>query len=149
MMTHLIKFDTFSEDVTRFYVAETILAINSIHRLHYIHRDIKPDNLLLDSKGHLKLSDFGLCTGLETSKVSNLHQHLEGASQKLNDSDQDSLKLSRHERFNSWKGKRRPLAFSTVGTPDYIAPEVFLKEGYTEACDWGSVGVIMYEMLGG
>jgi len=41
------------------------------------------------------------------------------------------------------------LAYSTVGTPDYIAPEVFLKEGYTEACDWWSVGVIMFEMLVG
>lgn len=38
MMTHLIKLDTFSEDVTRFYIAETILAIESIHNLSYIHR---------------------------------------------------------------------------------------------------------------
>ena len=67
LMTLLMKEDTLSEDVTQFYVVETALAIEYIHSLGFIHRDIKPDNLLLDSKGHIKLSDFGLCTGLKKS----------------------------------------------------------------------------------
>ncbi len=72
-MTHLIKYDVFTEEQTRFFIAETILAIDSIHKLNYIHRDIKPDNLLLDRRGHIKLSDFGLCTELKTQKINNLH----------------------------------------------------------------------------
>ena len=56
----LIDKDIFSENETRFYVAELILAIEDMHKMNYIHRDIKPDNILIDSTGHLKLTDFGL-----------------------------------------------------------------------------------------
>jgi serine/threonine kinase 38 len=58
MMTLLIKKDTFSEEMTQFYVAETASAIDYIHKLGFIHRDIKPDNLLLDSKVNNFLFSF-------------------------------------------------------------------------------------------
>jgi serine/threonine kinase 38 len=61
LMSLLIKEDTFSENVTRFFMAEASHAISSVHALGYIHRDIKPDNMLLDARGHLKLTDLGLC----------------------------------------------------------------------------------------
>ncbi|CAH1446707.1 unnamed protein product [Lactuca virosa] len=67
MMTLLMRKDTLTEDEARFYVAETVLAIESIHKHNYVHRDIKPDNLLLDRYGHLRLSDFGLCKPLDCS----------------------------------------------------------------------------------
>ncbi|KAJ9599608.1 hypothetical protein L9F63_009925, partial [Diploptera punctata] len=47
------------EDMARFYLAELVLAIRSLHNMGYVHRDIKPDNILIDMCGHLKLADFG------------------------------------------------------------------------------------------
>eukprot|EP00118_Oscarella_pearsei_P002100 m.9490 g.9490 ORF g.9490 m.9490 type:complete len:455 (+) comp21386_c0_seq1:59-1423(+) len=141
MMTLLIKKDTLTEAETRFYMAEAILAIDLIHRLGFIHRDIKPDNLLLDSKGHLKLADFGLCTGLKKAHRTDFYRDLT-SSDKNSGVVQHDLK----KKIESWKKNRR-AAYSTVGTPDYIAPEVFLQTGYTKAVDWWSLGVIMYEML--
>ncbi|CAI8049436.1 Serine/threonine-protein kinase 38-like [Geodia barretti] len=141
MMTLLMKKDILSEDVTRFYIAETVLAIDSIHTLNFIHRDIKPDNLLLDAKGHIKLSDFGLCTGLKRGHRTDFYRDLNNVD--LSDP-RDSRRFAQ-----AWKRNRRDRAYSTVGTPDYIAPEVFLQTGYTHLCDYWSLGVIMYEMLMG
>ena len=59
LMTMLIKYDTFSEDVTRFYIAECVLALEGIHQLGFIHRDIKPENLLVGIRGEVKIADFG------------------------------------------------------------------------------------------
>lgn len=62
LLTLLSKFeDRLSEEMARFYLAEMVLAINSIHQLNYVHRDIKPDNILIDLKGHIRLADFGSC----------------------------------------------------------------------------------------
>ncbi|XP_052441685.1 serine/threonine-protein kinase MRCK beta isoform X3 [Carassius gibelio] len=62
LLTLLSKFeDRLPEDMAKFYVAEMVLAIHSIHQQRYVHRDIKPDNVLLDMNGHIRLADFGSC----------------------------------------------------------------------------------------
>ncbi|KAI9844403.1 MAG: Serine/threonine-protein kinase [Sclerophora amabilis] len=153
LMTMLIKYEIFSEDITRFYMAEIILAIEVVHKLGFIHRDIKPDNIILDKGGHIKLTDFGLSTGFHKQHDNSYYQQLlTGKSNKPRDRssvslDQINLTVSNRGQINTWRKSRRVMAYSTVGTPDYIAPEIFSGQGYSFECDWWSLGTIMFECL--
>ncbi|CAL8298905.1 unnamed protein product [Boreogadus saida] len=55
------------EKWAKFYTAEVVMALDAIHSMGFIHRDVKPDNMLLDSNGHLKLADFGTCMKMDTT----------------------------------------------------------------------------------
>lgn len=148
LMSKLVEKDTFTVEETRFYIAELISAVHSIHEMNYIHRDIKPDNILIDLTGHLKLTDFGLCTGFHEEPNFELMSQNNRSSLLVEDLKEDA-KLSPLEKMYNHKKSKRSLAFSTVGSPNYIAPEVLLKAGYGKECDFWSVGIIMFEMLFG
>lgn len=113
LMTLLIARDTLTEEESRFYVAEMVVAIDTIHRLGFIHRDVKPDNLLIDRSGHIKLSDFGLCKSFNVD-VETLPSTVHSSSASDLKSQISGLTVS--ERAAAWKKNARKQAFSTVGT---------------------------------
>lgn len=99
----------FTEEQTRFYAAQMVLALEYLHSREIVYRDLKPENVLLDAQGYIKVTDFGL------------------SRQNVRENDVKSI----------------------CGTPEYLAPEIILKQGYGRAVDWWTLGSIVYEMLVG
>jgi serine/threonine protein kinase len=141
MMTWLIKKDFFSEEEAKFYLAEICLAVDSVHKLDYVHRDLKPDNILLAADGHIKLSDFGLSKPYSSQEPDEDVENLLKRASQQNSKERKSKKMSR--------SKDREKMWEIVGSNGYIAPEVLLKQGYGNECDWWSVGCMMFEMICG
>jgi microtubule-associated serine/threonine kinase len=122
-------------DMARFYFAETILAVEYLHSFGIVHRDLKPDNLLITGMGHIKLTDFGL------SKIGLMNLATNLCEEYKSEKERERLLLDKEtKQFNDKQ---------VFGTPEYIAPEVILRQGYGKPVDWWSMGVILYEFLVG
>lgn len=111
------------EAIARAYIAELCLALHYLHEtLGVVHRDIKPDNVLIDAAGHVVLTDFGL-------------SHF-GVSENL-------------AAAPEAEGGDHPPARTGVGSPPYMAPELLLGTGHGPAVDWWALGIVAYELLTG
>lgn len=109
-----------SEVHARFYIACVASALDHLHEQCIIYRDVKLENVVLDARGYAKLCDFGLARFVEAS---------------------DS-RAGGHRRSAA-------KAYTTCGTPEYMAPETVGNRGYSFTADWWSLGVLSFSILTG
>ncbi|TPX39165.1 hypothetical protein SeMB42_g06430 [Synchytrium endobioticum] len=172
LSTLLSAFGTFDEDTARMYAGEVTLALEYLHANGITHRDLKPDNMLINQEGHIKLTDFGLARITVQDKESSLNadspeEVLNNLSQlntltrrtinrrgvdeaattqddaRISTSPDNTAHLRRHSRRVRHDSK--PL----LGTPDYLAPELLLGLGHGSAVDWWALGICIFEWLVG
>ncbi|PPE00048.1 hypothetical protein GOBAR_DD02940 [Gossypium barbadense] len=151
----------FSEQAARFYVAEVLLALEYLHMLGIIYRDLKPENVLVREDGHIMLSDFDLSLRCAVSPtlVKSSNSTLESKNSAycaqpacieptcVMQPDCIQPALSPLPELIAEPTNARSMSF--VGTHEYLAPEIIKGEGHGSAVDWWTFGIFLYELLFG
>ncbi|QCD80656.1 protein kinase PINOID 2-like [Vigna unguiculata] len=168
----------FSITSTKFYAAETLLALEYLHMMGIVYRDLKPENVLVREDGHIMLSDFDLSlkcdvvpkllrskTRVERS-IKSTKRSVPACTAPMQPVLSCLLASSKKKKATVTTVIRENVEVeeldpelvaepidakskSFVGTHEYLAPEVILGQGHGSAVDWWTFGVFLYEMLYG
>ncbi|KAJ1450461.1 kinase-like domain-containing protein [Pelagophyceae sp. CCMP2097] len=102
----------------KFYSACVIVALSHIHAQGVAYRDLKPENLLLDSAGYLKVIDFGF-----------------------------AKEIPWHDKGLGFDKGPQQKTYTICGTPEYLAPEIIQSKGHDQAVDCWAIGCLVYELV--
>ena len=115
-----------NENIIRFYTAEVICALEYLHINGYIHKDIKPENIMIDKNGHIKLTDFDLSckTNVSVNIINNTLQYKE----------------------NTFYDDNEKYITNICGTFEYMPPEIIAGDKYNSKVDLWMFGILLYEL---
>uniref|UniRef100_A0A453M4W2 non-specific serine/threonine protein kinase n=1 Tax=Aegilops tauschii subsp. strangulata TaxID=200361 RepID=A0A453M4W2_AEGTS len=168
----------FTEHAARFYASEVLLALEYLHMLGVVYRDLKPENVLVREEGHIMLSDFDLSLRCAVSptlvrtpsgRVGAAAGLVHGcklprilSSSKAKGKKKLAAAKANQQELVVGDGKKQPWtslefmaeptgarSMSFVGTHEYLAPEIIRGDGHGSAVDWWTFGVFLYELLHG
>ncbi|WZZ34113.1 hypothetical protein YC2023_017514 [Brassica napus] len=165
----------FTEDAARLFASEVLLALEYLHMLGIVYRDLKPENVLVRDDGHIMLSDFDLSLRCSVNPtLVNSSSSGGGSGRPVGFIEEEStaqastffpriLQSTRKNRkaksdFGLFVNGSMPelmaeptnvKSMSFVGTHEYLAPEIIRGEGHGSAVDWWTLGIFIYELLYG
>ncbi|KAL6999771.1 Serine/threonine-protein kinase wag1 [Sarracenia purpurea var. burkii] len=139
-------------EAVRFFAAEVLVALEYLHAIGVVYRDLKPENVLLRDDGHIMLSDFDLCFKAHVvPKLESRSQHSGvGAATKNRRCNCFGYRKPEEEVVSEFVAEpTTALSRSCVGTHEYLAPEIVTGNGHGNGVDWWAFGVFVYELLNG
>ncbi|KAJ4893605.1 Serine/threonine-protein kinase WAG2 [Raphanus sativus] len=142
----------------RFFAAEVLVALEYLHAMGIVYRDLKPENVLLREDGHVMLSDFDLCFKSDvvptfksrryrrTSSSPSLRRRRSGCLS----APAEEMSYEREEIVSEFTAEPvTAFSRSCVGTHEYLAPELVSGNGHGSGVDWWAFGIFLYELLHG
>ena len=143
LRTQLDRWGSFGLERSRFYAAEIVEGIEGLHAAGVIHRNLKPEHILIDKGGHIVLCGFG--------KSKEFRRGTARPAPSGNPSGESTPYWMNGNREPTASSKLDHLetTSSLCGTAAYFAPEVIMGLPYSYGIDWWSLGTILYEMLTG
>ncbi|XP_023553017.1 serine/threonine-protein kinase WAG1-like [Cucurbita pepo subsp. pepo] len=138
----------FSVAAARFFAAEVLVALEYLHALGIVYRDLKPENVLLREDGHVMLSDFDLC--FKSEVVPTFHTWTQPGPQSTSCFGWRTAAAESQEIVGEFVAEpTTAFSKSCVGTHEYLAPELVTGGGHGNGVDWWAFGVFVYELLHG
>ena len=150
---HMQRERKFEEKRVLFYCAEIVVALQFLHENGVILQSLKPENILLDNEGHIKLTDFNyrrfevVSEKYEIEGITRAFQQKSGlfGSKKSTQDTLGTICISQQKSGN--EDDDRTSTF--CGTPEYLSPEILMGTGHGKASDYWSLGTAIYEMATG